>query len=628
VLLGSPLQIGRLRLRNRVVSPPMERNYGTPDGCVTDQYRAYLQARAAGGAALLFTEATYVRADGRGRVRQLGAHGDHVMPGLARLAGAIHARGALLGVELNHAGRVADPTISGFQPVAPSPAAFRGRMPRVLSTAEVEAIVEAFAVAARRCVDAGVDVVEVHAAHGYLLHQFLSPHTNRRADRYGDPVCLLNEVLIAVHDVVPESPLVVRLSAFDGDPAGLDADATLALAGRTRLDLVDVVDISAGSYTAGEWIVQPGEVRPGVLAPYAARYRRFGRPVCVAGRITTAAAAEEILRAGHADLVAIGRALHADPDWTWAVLAGKAPRPCIGCNQGCIDRVHTQQPITCTVNPATSHEWRPAVAVSRRRRVVVVGGGVAGLEAARAAAVRGHRVVLFEAAPQLGGQYRLAAVLPTKSSFAPLLDWYEGQLGGLGVDLRLSTPAAPGMITREEPDAVVVAVGAVGYRPAVPGIDEPRVVDLRAWLAAAPSIMEGAAVTVWGADRPGVAVADMLAAGGCRVLIVGTQAQLAPEAGHREKVLAVARLERSPEVTVRLDTTVEAIDRDRLLLGCGGEREWVTAPGPVLVSQGVVPVRFELPDSDQMTYVIGEGGGATTAAQAIRQGAAAAERLG
>ncbi|MBG0567370.1 oxidoreductase [Actinoplanes aureus] len=216
VLLASPLRVGRLLLRNRIVAAPMERNYGTRDGRVTERYIAYLRARAAGGAALLFTEATYVRPDGRGRLFQLGAHADHVAPGLRALCDAVHGEGALLGVELNHAGRVAEPYVSGYQPVAPSPVPYAGRVPRELSTDETAQIVHAFAVAARRCVDAGADVVGLHAAHGYLIHQFLSPRTNHRTDRYADPVRFVNEVIVAVRHAVPDAPLVLRISAMEG----------------------------------------------------------------------------------------------------------------------------------------------------------------------------------------------------------------------------------------------------------------------------------------------------------------------------------------------------------------------------------------------------------------------------
>jgi 2,4-dienoyl-CoA reductase-like NADH-dependent reductase (Old Yellow Enzyme family) len=263
-LLGSPLRVGRLQLRNRIVGAPMERNYGTRDGRVTERYIAYLRARAAGGVALLFTEATYVRADGRGRVFQLGAHADHVVPGLRELCDAVHAQGALLGVELNHAGRVAEPHVSGFQPVAPTPVPYAGRMPRELSTGETAGIVHAFAAAARRCVDAGADVVGLHAAHGYLIHQFLSPRTNQRTDRYADPVQFVNEVIVAVRDAVPGVPLVLRLSAMEGVPGGLDAAATLDVAARMRLDLIDVIDI------------QPVATRP----VSGSSSRVSSRPVC------------------------------------------------------------------------------------------------------------------------------------------------------------------------------------------------------------------------------------------------------------------------------------------------------------------------------------------------------------
>jgi 2,4-dienoyl-CoA reductase-like NADH-dependent reductase (Old Yellow Enzyme family) len=609
MLLGTPLRVGRHTLRNRVVSPPMERNYGTTDGRTTGRYLAYLRERAAGGAALVFTEATYVRADGRGRRRQLGAHGDHIVPGLRELVQAVHREGALAGVELNHAGRVADPAVTGVPTVAPSAVPFRGRTPRELTTTEAGEVAAAFAAAAVRCAAAGVDVIEVHAAHGYLIHQFLSPRTNHRTDRYADPVRFLTEVLAGIRHAAPDVTLFLRLSAFEGVPGGLDADATLALTRRMPLHLVDALDISAGCYEAGEWIVAPGEVRPGILAPYAARYRDLGKPVAVAGRITTGATAEQILRSGSADLVAVGRAQHADPTWTATVLAGTAPRPCIGCNQGCIDELHRQHPITCLANPRTGREDRPAVARTVACRVLIVGAGLTGLAAARTAALAGHTVTVVETEPQVAGQFRLAARLPGKPEFSRLLHWYTSELGRLGVDLRLSAGPLP------PADVVVMAVGGVPRRPPIPGIDLPRVTTIARWVDRPHPA--GGVLTVWGVDRAGVAVADAAATAGHRVLLIGAGTELAPEAGPREKGLAVHRLTTRAHVDIRLGATLDAIGESRLLIGRDGDQAWIPVTGPVIVSQGTAPAPH--PPVPPGAHVIGLGG-AADAAQAIRNG--------
>jgi 2,4-dienoyl-CoA reductase-like NADH-dependent reductase (Old Yellow Enzyme family) len=618
-LLGSPLRVGPLRLRNRVVAAPMERNYADRSGRSTARYEAYLRARAAGGTALVFTEATYVRPDGRGRIRQLGAHDDRTIAGLRALADAVHAEGALLGVELNHAGRVADPAVSGFQPVAPSPVPFRGHTPRELTTGETEAIVTAFGAAAARCAGAGVDALSVHGAHGYLIHQFLSPRTNHRTDRYADPVVFLAEVLAAVRDAAPGQALFLRLSAFEGVPDGLDQAATLALARRLPLDLVDVVDVSAGCYEAGEWMVQPGEVPRGVLASAASAFRALGKPVCVAGRIPTGDAAESILRAGAADLIAVGRALHADPGWATTVLRGAEPRPCIGCNQGCIDELHTQRPIWCVVNPATGHESQPpAGPPAGTGPVVVVGAGPAGLEVARRAAAGGRRVTVLEARPRIGGQFRLAADLPSRPEFGRLLTWYEAELRRLGADLRLSTAASPASIAALAPDLVLVAAGGVSFIPPVPGVERPRATGLLEWLTTRPPVDRADVVTVWGADRAGVAAADAIAAAGHQVLLIGAGDELAPEAGFRENVLVVRRLTGNPDVEIRLGTTVEAIEDAGLVLGRDGRFESLPVRGPVLVSQGTVPRPVDLGPGAWRTVVLDDTG---SAAEAIRLGA-------
>ncbi|MFF1595405.1 hypothetical protein ACFVY0_46395, partial [Streptomyces sp. NPDC058286] len=346
--------MGPLQLRNRFVAAPMERNYCAKDGSVTERYIAYLGARAAGGAALVHTEAGYVRADGKGRPLQLALDDDRHVPGLRALTDTVHRHGALIGMELNHGGRTTRRDVNGHRPVAPSPVPCQvtgGDLPRQLDTADIHRLVRAYRDAARRCRQAGVDVLTIHGGHGYLIHQFLSPVTNHRDDEFSNPTLFLRLVLDAVLEQAGSGQAVgLRISAHEGHPAGLSADATFALMKEVPLDGLDFLGISAGSYEAGEWIVQPGEWEPGILAPYAQRYRRhFGLPVGVAGRINSARAAARIVASGQADFVSLARTLHADPSFPRRVLSGAAYRPCIACNR-CIDELHDNQPIGCSVN--------------------------------------------------------------------------------------------------------------------------------------------------------------------------------------------------------------------------------------------------------------------------------------
>lgn len=633
--LGSALRIRAVTLPNRIVGAPMERNYCDLHGRVTRRYVDYLARRAAGGAGLLFTESCYVTPAAKARPYQMGLHADHVIDPLRRLADAVHAEGGLVGVELNHAGRVAPSAVSQVQPVAPSAVAcveIGGELPRALTVGEIDAIVEAFGAAAIRALHAGVDVVSIHAAHGYLIDQFLSPRSNHRADAYGQPATFANRVIRAVRAAVgPQIPVFLRLSAFEGLPGGVDEDLALAHADALDLGQVDVIDLSAGTYGAGQWITPSGEVAEGYLADTARRYRRFGRLVGVAGRITTAAAAERVL-SGAADLVCIGRALHADPDWARQAIAGMEPRPCISCNQGCADVIHSGRPIWCAVNPETGREGAgrvPASADVGGRRLLVVGAGPAGLEAAVAGARYGLRIRLVERSGELGGQLAVASRLRSKPQFVRLIAWYQTELQRLSVEALTRIPGiSPDLV--DDADAIVLATGGTGYVPPVPGSDHERVIDVRDWLRtqSRPAVPD---VIVWGADRAGVYVADDLVGRGHRVTVIGPQPELAPDAGARERLPTVERLRSSSAVAMHLGVGVELIADDAITCSRDGERFTVQGAGPVLASHGVVPMSVtELPELDGLDATIvpvGDAAGGSTIDHAISSGREAVEQI-
>ncbi|MFI7610851.1 FAD-dependent oxidoreductase [Nonomuraea terrae] len=593
--LARPLALGPRRLRNRLVSAPMERNYCTIDGTVTGRYEAYLAQRARGGAALVFAEASYVRADGKGRLRQMGVDVDARIPGIARLAAAVHAEGALLGVELNHGGRTAQSVVSGLRPVAPSPVPCSpagGEMPRELATGEVHDLVEAYGQAARRCREAGVDAISIHGGHGYLVHQFLSPAFNLRTDEFADPTRFLDLVVEAVRRRAGSGMAVgLRFSAHEGFEGGLTADRTFELISRIRLDLLDFLDVSAGSYEAGQWIIQSGEWPRGLLAPYAERYRALGLPVGVAGRINTAESAEAIVAGGQADFVSLARTLHADPDFPRRALAGRSYRPCIACNH-CIDQLGSGEPIPCSVNPQAGREHLgPPGAPVTKASVVVVGAGPAGLETARRLAEQGHHVRVLEREKHVGGQFALASRLHAYPEYHRILQWCTGELDRLGVTVRTGTRVTEQELARQEADAIVLATGSTGRLPDVPGVGLPHVFEVRRWLALGSPDSTGVPHTcaVWGADREGVAVADHLAVNGARVLLIGSQPSLAPDVGRRAKILVVPRLMGNPKVRILQASTISAIEPDRLLVRTDGREEWWAMSGPLLISHGVTP---------------------------------------
>jgi 2,4-dienoyl-CoA reductase-like NADH-dependent reductase (Old Yellow Enzyme family)/thioredoxin reductase len=565
-VLFTPISLGRLTLKNRLVLAAMGTAYAERGGLVSEGLIAYLARRARGGVGLVVTEAAAVDESGAPFPFVLRADDDRCLAGLARLARAVKAEGAAVALQIYHAGRQMSERVSGREPVAPSaiPCPMVRAMPRALTAQEIEVLIERFAEAAARARAAGFDAVEFNGGHGYLLHQFLSPLSNQRDDDWGGDAERRQRFVLEVvkrvrRRVGPDFPLIYKMSTDDGLPGGLTLAETPVIATRLEAAGVAAVVASAGTYGSFGCIVQPVTDGEACLRGHAAVLRRaLTIPVVAVSRITTPEVAEDILERGEADLVALGRALLADPDWPEKARARRPLdiRPCITCNE-CLTRLFRVEAIRCAVNPEVGREREfPALRATKPRRVVVAGGGPAGMQAAALAAERGHTVVLLEARDQLGGQLSVASRIRYKLSMGRLAEYLASRLAATGVDVRCGVAADVRAIRALDPDVVVVATGPRRLMPDIPGIDAPWVRTI--WdVLSATSRGPGPAVVI-GDEGVACEVALMLRERGIEVTLLAPSNQVARDVEPVTRRALLTLLEREG-VRVRAAITVERI---------------------------------------------------------------------
>ncbi len=596
-------KIGALKTKNRLVMSPMVLNYAHPDGRVSRRYLAHMARIARGGVGTMILEASYVAPEGKGFTHELGIHSDAMIPGLADVVAAAHECGVVIGIQLYHAGRQTSSAVTGTAPVAPSPLPdpLMQEMPRVLTQDDIQHLVHAFAQAARRARLAGFDFVELHAAHGYLINEFLSPFTNRRDDRYGgseeNRARFVLETIAAVQRLVgADFPITVRISADEMVPGGLTPDDSALIAARLEKAGVAAIHVSAGiyaSYPKGQ-MIQPMAVDDGPLLPLAARIRKAVRiPVIAVGKIRSPALAERALDAGQADFIALGRSLLADPDWPRKAEDGRAGdiNHCIACNQGCIGRLFENLDVWCTVEPATGREEDfERRQIGARKKVLVVGGGPAGMEAAIIAARCGHQPVLCDRADHLGGQLIAAGSAPHRPGWDELRRHLTDEIEKAGVEVRLNTEVTTAYAQTDDYDAVILATGARAAAPEFPAGSGPT-------MASARDILEGRVkvegkVVVAGGGCAGAQTAEYLALQGADVTVVEAQAAVAVDAPLADRALLLQRLH---ELKVKLltDTRIIRLDADQVTL----ENPWGTWEVPaqaLILCLGARPEGVEL----------------------------------
>jgi 2,4-dienoyl-CoA reductase-like NADH-dependent reductase (Old Yellow Enzyme family)/thioredoxin reductase len=569
--LFSPFRLGRLELRNRIVMSPMGTNLPGRQGEVTDRLIDYYAARAAGGPGLIVVEGTAVHPSGRAYPLMLDLSRDDLIDGFAKLAAAIHQQGAAVILQMFHGGRNTDLRVSGRPPLGPS--AVRGPVGRItpveMTLDQIELMVEAFGRAADRAVEAGFDGVEIHGAHEYLVHQFISPYCNQRTDAYGgSPEKRMRfplEIVRRIKHDFQDKILSFRFNANDYVSGGLGPEDTPALAKLLAEAGVDVLNVTGGVFETPHLLIPPLPVAHGTHLPLARAVKEaVNVPVIGVGRITTPAQAELALKRGQADLIACGRALLADADWPAKALVSdwRAIRTCIGCNQGCIDNFFAERPVTCLYNPQAGHESQLAVRRTKNpKKVVVVGAGPAGLEAARVLDLMGHQVILFEADQKIGGQVNLAGRPPDKDEFFGVIRFYQEALNRSRIDLRLGVAADAGMILGENPEAIVIATGAVPLVPDLPGMDNPSVVTAHDVLADRAEV--GDKVVILGGGNIGLETAHLLLHQGHRVTVIEMGQQIGLDLGPARRFLLMRRL-RELKLRRLIRCKVRRIHSDRI----------------------------------------------------------------
>lgn len=523
----SPIRIGTVTVPNRFVVPPMGNNFANTDGTLSDRSLAYYQARAKGGFGLITIESTVVYQEAKGGPRKPCLFSDESVESFRAVADACHAYGAKVSIQLQHAGPEGNSALTGYPLKAASavPAAQGREIPEAVSNEEIYRIIECYGDAARRAQEAGIDMVEVHCAHGYLVSTFISQRTNHRTDEFGG--CFENRMRLPrliIENIRRKTggnlPILCRINASDEVEGGQTVQDAAAVAAYLEQECgVDGIHVTRAVHLHDEFMWAPGITHGGFNADLVSEIKRaVSVPVIAVGRFTEPQYAELLVKQGRTDLIAFGRQSIADPELPNKARTGHLEElsPCIGCLLGCVPNMFAGKPITCAVNPCVGREAELKHAAQSKR--VVVGGGPGGLYAAWACAVRGHQVILLEKSGELGGNFRIASYPTGKGQLSEAIRSMIVRAEKAGALLRVNTEATEDMLRTLAPDAIILATGSNPLVLPIPGLDTCGYVTAQDMLEGKAPV--GRKVLVVGGGMVGCEAAEFLAERGHEVGII------------------------------------------------------------------------------------------------------------
>ena len=616
-----PISIGSLKLKNRLVVLPMACVHGMGTD-MSEQSIAYYEKKAQGGFGLIIREgdAPYFKES------DLESHKE--------LCDRVHAAGSKIIAQCGHPGRqVGNPCVAP----SPVPCLMNDIIPHELTTEEIHDIEDAFAEKANFCKRAGYDGVEIHGAHGYLIAEFMSTYANKRSDEYGGTFeNRMRFPLEIIHKVREKCgfdyTVSFRISGDEFVPGGRTIEETKAIAIELEKAGVDMINVSGAVYGAEENFMSPMNYPTAYLADFAKEVKSVVNiPVMACNRIRDPKVGESLLLSDKCDLIGMGRASLADPELPNKFFSGRYDeiRPCIGCNQGCLEHLNTWQPVNCMVNPETGNEYlREFKEAKTKKRVAVIGAGPAGMEAAITAARAGHNVTIYEQNPYFGGNFYLASIPPTKGTIAEFTSWQTAELKRRNVEIKLNTKFTPETYEETKPEAVIIATGSVPLIPGIKGIDQSHVVLASDVLTGKVSV--GKKIVVCGGGMVGAETATHLAMknrldfDNRKVSVIEMKSLIAGDEEYTRR-LELLKLMEKLKIDSYTDSTITEILENGVVIDKNGTKETIPCDSVVLAF-GYKPETslFEALKEKVNVQIVGDCNGVANGFKAVREGFLAA----
>ena len=635
----SPMYIGKMLVKNRLVVPAMDSAMCEDDGTIKKMACDYYGARAKGGFGIVITEIAAVDERATGMPGEPRLYSDEYIPGLKKLANAIHTGGAKAIVQLHHAGRETTAAMIGQTPTAPSsiPSPVYREPVNEYTTEQVYELVDAYIQSSVRCKKAGFDGVEFHSAHGYMGLQFMSPRTNKRIDEFGGGLSgRSNFHKLIIEGIRRECgedfAIIVRMDSFEGRIGGLDETESIVFARLLESYGADALNVSAGTYAAWDVIVPPADFGQGWNWRITRRIREaVDIPVMLAGRFADPYAVELAIERGDTDFVCLGRQSIADPEYPNKMAGGDLQDivPCLGCTQRCMsfnDHDSLQEGdwgVSCMLNPMSNNRREVQYSPTENpKQVMVIGAGVAGMEAAWIAAERGHEVTLYEknGENKVGGQFLIAAYPPFKQNLTEAIRYYKHMCEKNGVKMVYQKEVDTAFIKSEKPDVLIVATGAVPFKLNIPGSDAPNVYQANDVLVG-KSILGNSALVI-GGGMVGCETAEFCKDYCEKVALVEMKDDVARDLYMTVRDRLLKRL-KEEEVAIYKNTKVSKIEGTTVFAEKDGQELVLDGFDNIIFAVGSKSEeQFEnVEDLANEVYVIGDAKKARTAVEAIYEGA-------